>query len=88
MINLRRLHVFIEGLKYSYDMEGKGSKPEKDFPFEALAAYVTRVVKELLSPNSVSTHTCVFGCKQTFAIVIGRTDSRTDEVTLIDAVPR
>ena len=88
MINLKRLHVYIEGVKYSYDMGRKGPIPEKEFPFDALAAYVIRVVKEMLSPNSLSTHTCVYGCKQTFAIIFGRTDSRSDEVTLIDAVPR
>ena len=90
MINLHRIFVFVEGEKYAFnygDLD-KDCQDHKDFPIEALAAYAIRLTKELLSPNSRTTHECSFTCKKMYAIKIGATDTRNSNICHKDAVPK
>ena len=87
MINTHRVHTFIEGEKFSFDGSAP-LKPQKEIPNDAILAFITRLVKELLSPNSVSTHECEDGCRQIHAIIIGQTNTRGDAPEFEKAVPR
>ena len=85
-MNLNRINVFIEGEKQV--LENKPSDDDYNIPLETIAAYTTRLVKELLSPNKQSEHACTEICKKTYAIVIGRTNTVCCMVEIEKAVPR
>ena len=90
MIDLNRIFVFVEGEKFTFDYNNidKDVLKHKDFPVEALASYTIRPVRELLSPNSKSDHDCTFTCKKMYAIKIGTTDTRSNNICHKEAVPK
>ena len=90
MINLNRIFVFVEGEKFTFDYKNldKGIRESKEFPIEALAAYAIRLVKELLSPNSKTNHECSFTCKKMYSIKIGNTDTRSNNISHKEALPK
>ena len=88
MVRILRLRVYVEGLEHSYKTEGVEPICTKGFPTAAALAFIRRATTELLSPNSRSEHNCGIDCKKTYGILIGRTDTTQDSLSLIDAIPR
>ena len=86
MMELNRINVFVEGVKQP--VEGKSGDEVNNIPRDTMAAYIVRLVKELLSPNKQSEHECDVTCRKTFAIVIGRTNTVCCMVPIEKAVPR
>ena len=85
-MELNRINVFIEGVKQVVD--GNSGDDKNTIPRDTMAAYIMRLVKELLSPNKQSEHECGPTCRKTFAIVIGRTNTVCCMVSIEKAVPR
>ena len=86
MIQLNRINIFVEGKQCHPHPNDK-----KEFgvlPLDSLAAYIDRIVRELLSPNKQSTHECGEVCKRTFAIVIGQTNGLCCMNTIEKSLPR
>ena len=86
MMELNRINVYVEGIKQPVD--GHSGDGGNNIPKDTMAAYIVRLVKELLSPNKQSEHECGITCKKTFAIVIGRTNTVCCMVPIEKAVPR
>ena len=86
MINLNRINVFIEGEKLL--VKGHSDDGSVNIPMDTMAAYITRLVRELLSPNNQTEHICTQTCKCTYAIVIGRTNTVCCMTAIDKAVPR
>ena len=85
-MELNRINVYVEGVKQEVD--GNSADDKNTVPRDTMAAYIIRLVKELLSPNKQSEHECGATCKKTFAIVIGRTNTVCCMVPIDKAVPR
>ena len=93
MVPVSRVRFYIEGAEYSFSGKSNdkwiaGAPSGCEFPKAAVLGFINRAVKEMLSPNSRTSHRCGYACKRTIGILIGRSTSLDNELSLVDAVPR